>query len=204
VSDEPKFLNYAPMGQPAPPGRDPVRPALPPELREAVARATDAAMPAILETATRASKRRWDDDAVAPSIPVEHVLGGLRITVPGRWQQEPPDPRGIAWVIDEGAVVSLTGMGFEKRVPTPMEYVEARPVVAGDGYMRVTVAELPHPTGHAAAEVIECHTGDPRRPVRVLRVLHHPDMLLILKMDADGWFPARAGAEFAHAFRTIG
>ena len=64
MPDEPKFLNYAPGGEAAPPARDParepVRPSLPPELRDAVSAAAADAMPGILETALRPmSEASW-------------------------------------------------------------------------------------------------------------------------------------------------
>jgi hypothetical protein len=177
---------------------------VPPELRAAISKVTDAAVPVIIEMAARVRARTWDADAAPPRMPVEHVLGGLRITVPGRWRQEPPDPRGVAWAIDEQAMVSLTGLGFEKRVPTPTDYLQARPVVSDDGFMRVALNPLSHPVGQPAAEIVECAAADPRRPLRVLRVLYHPQMLLILKLDTDGWVADRLGAELAHAFTTIG
>lgn len=161
-------------------------------------------MPVLVEMATRARARTWDADAGPPRLPVEHVLGGLRITVPARWRQEPPDPRGVAWSVDGQAMVSLAGLGFEKRVPTPTQFLEARPVVSDDGFMRVALNSLSHPIGQPAAEIVECAAADPRRPVRVLRVLYHPQMLLVLKLDTDGWVDDRLGAELAHAFTTIG
>ena len=128
----------------------------------------------------------------------------MTVTVPGRWQQQPLDPRGVSWVADDQALITLVGIGFSIKAPPPIEYLKVRGSPTKDSYLRIALETLQHPTGQLAAESVEFHGEDPRRPFRVLRVLRHAQALIILKLDADQWVSSRVGSEYAAAFASLG
>jgi len=172
-------------------------------LAQVTGEAADDAARDFVAFAARVKARTWDADARAPAVPVEESHAGFRITVPGTWQTEPSDPRGLAWVANDQALVSLHALRFTHKTPPPLEYLNARGSPTRDGYLAVITHQLAHPSGRAAAERVEYLGEDARRPFRVWRALYHTDALLLLKLDGDGWVSERVGADYAQAFASL-
>lgn len=202
MPDEPKFLQ-APPPPAAPTAASEMPDEIRAEINDAAKSAVDRALPGVLAASVAYQKRTWDQRARPPVTPVEHRMGPVSITVPGRWHQEPEDQRGIAWWIDDCVTVSISAMSATRRVPALDDYFEGRGGVTGDGYFRIGTQPLDHPSGLPAGEVGELVPNNPARPIRYLRCLGHSSMLVILKLDTDGDVPEQIGSEFAYAFSTV-
>ncbi len=170
---------------------------------EGANRAVVESMPGLLAAARDFAGRTWDLEAEPPDDPLEKRFGPVRLVVSRRWMPQPPDPRRMAWLIDERAMLAFQAMAGAHHTPSLADYVDQRGAVTHDGYYRFGAAPLPHATGLEAWEVGETapHLAD--RPVRYLRLLRGRRAILVLSIEAAGHVPSSVGAPFAAAFQSL-
>jgi len=171
-------------------------------LGDTVSRAVLESMPGLLVAARTFAARSWDSAAQPPADPLERRFGPVGLTISRRWMPQPPDPRRLAWLVEDSAMITLSAMG-SKNTPTLEAYLDQRGAVTHDGYYRIGARELYHPSGMNGRELGETAPQLPERPIRYLRLLRMRRAILMLSVEASGSLPESIGAAFASAFHSI-
>lgn len=172
-------------------------------LGDAAPRGVVESMPGLLVAAREFAARSWDDRATPPDDPLEKRFGPVHIVVSRRWMPQPPDPRRLAWFVDDLAMLTFGAMAGAHHTPTLAEYVDQRGGVTHDGYYRFGAARLEHASGLEAWELGEMAPQLPGRPVRYLRLLRTRRAILVLGVEAAGQIPGSVGGAFAATFQSL-
>ncbi len=172
-------------------------------LGDTASRAVLESMPGLLVAARAFAERDWDSGASPPADPLERRFGPVGLVISRRWMPQPPDPRRLAWLVDDHAMITLSAMAGATHTPTLEAYLEQRGGVTQDAYYRVGAAELHHASGFASVELGEMAPQLPDQPLRYLRLLRLRRAILLLSVEAPGSIPDSIGQAFAAAYHSL-
>lgn len=170
-------------------------------LGDTASRGVVESMPGLLVAAREFAARAWTP--VAFEDPLEKRFGPVHLVVSRRWMPQPPDPRRLAWLVEDRGVLTFQAMAGASQTPALEAYVEQRGGVTQDGYYRFGAAPLSHPSGLDAYELGEIAPHLSGRPVRYVRLIRSRRAILFLSVEAAGSVLPTIGAAFATVFHSI-
>ncbi|MBX3276157.1 MAG: hypothetical protein KF729_38245 [Sandaracinaceae bacterium] len=172
-------------------------------LGDGASRGVVESMPELLTAARGFAARAWDAQARPPDDPLEKRFGPVHFVISRRWVPQPPDPRRLAWRVEDRALLWFEAMAGARSTPSLEAYLAQRGAVTQDGYYRFGLAPLSHHSGLDACELGEIAPQLAERPMRYVRLLRARRTILALTVEASGGVSSNVGVPFAAVFHSL-